>query len=161
MASMIWLTTQPMGKATMDAATKSQRMAFGFIKPAIPTSETIASTQPMETCPRRQIWFAARRRKNTSHAAANCRNTRLEGLVWMENMASVRLKCGEVLGLLSRRRRARKALFGGDEILQHDHVHFRGEETAQGVAGRADDGFTAHVETRIHQHGTAGVLLEY
>src|SRR6185312_5113128 len=145
MATATSLTSQPIGKAAMEAARKSSRSEFGLIRPAIPISATAPRTAPAGTCPRRQIWFADSPRKKISHAAANWRSTRAVGLVrrGKSTITSIRLEGREVFGLLGGRGQMRYFFFAGDEIFQDQQVHISGEETAQGIVGSANDGFAA------------------
>src|SRR3954454_22166081 len=45
-------------------------------------------------------------------------------------------------------------------VSDDEHFDLGTHQTAERVFGRAGNGFAAHIETGVHQHGTAGPFLE-
>src|SRR5690348_15246291 len=125
-----------MGNAATVAPINNQRTADGFNSPAKPIKATTLSTPAAVARWRRNSCTTARARKNMSQAAANCRSTRGVGLSgrWNHFMGiSVGFKGGQVFGPFGGGQGAGHLFFAEDKIFQHQHVHVRGQKTAQGL----------------------------
>src|SRR3954463_14798248 len=69
-------------------------------------------------------------------------------LVELEGVLVVELEGGILVFLLE------------EAVADHQHLDLAAHEAAEGVLGRADDRFAAHVEGGVHDHRAAGLILE-
>jgi len=76
-------------------------------------------------------------------------------------MWSIGRKGGEMFRFFSSSWRVFQLLFLHDEIFEHEQVHVGRKKASQRVLRGAHDGFTANVETCVHQHWAIGVFVEH
>src|SRR5690606_35490507 len=123
---------------------------------------TTESTTPMIGNPITRL-----RPKRRRAASSGCQLTSLNGFTMAKDRASdgrsrflVEFECRYVR--LPFRFARRWLLFlVQDAILHHQHVHVRGAEAPVGVVRRANDRFTADIETGIYENTTSGATLDF
>ena len=151
-----------MGKAAIVRITNGQYSARGASSPIIPAREMMHSDDPAVEC-RNRPNLNASTRKQSSHAAENCRSARDVGLSGSSKknfMTLIRFKCGEIFLALNGCDLFGAVFFAQKKILQDERIHIRREETAQSFGRLADNRFAAHIEARIDQQGALGFFLK-
>src|SRR3569833_1680783 len=138
------------------------RIALGLINPTIPNSATTAKTPLAGTLCRFQNAVALQTKKNTNHAPANWRSTRGVDLMGSRRfIESIGCKNREMFGFFGGGWQIIYFLFLHNDVFEHKQDHFRCKKTPNRVLRSADDRFSANVETGVHQHGAAGMLIKH
>src|SRR6185295_12452040 len=123
------------------------------------TPATARPTAQLSAWPR-HTRNAASSGNTISHRPANCRSSFGLGFAMTSDhcMSLVQLELRQVLFPCPRVQFLRHVFLQQDDVLEHERVHLRAEETAVRVLGRADDRLAADVEAGVDEHRASRAL---